>query len=363
MIEWAVVHVVGCNSAKLIMSSTTKWNKESHKPGIFTRPNLIAIADSLWYSSDYDYDNEGMTEYCIKSKQIIQTIPYPSDIKPSHHCCTLVKDIIYIIDGINGLIIAFDPKSKSFTKKQFIPKIGWYPNAVSISDKIRIFYGEDNDKSDLVYDTKNNTVKIHEIQQAKIHAASAASFENKIISIGGREYQNIKCKYSDTVRISQSLNDDNMIKWTLKPQWNLPQTLGLAGCISYKNYILLFGGSDHLTYQDAIYLLDIYGHHQWQKLEHITCPVPGAYVATLTPDNHVHLFLGSNIEDYERHYELPLSTVMGDYYPSVFDLRVLKYVDDRTRSIVYGYFRDQYNKILQIVPDEIIDICLLYFFV
>ena len=75
------------------------------------------------------------------------------------------------------------------------------------------------------------------------------------------------------------------------------------------------------------------GDHQWQKLEHITCPIPGAYVATLTPDNHVHLFLGSNIDDYKRHYELPLLKVMGDYYPSVFDLGVLKYVDDRTRTI------------------------------
>ena len=98
------------------MSSATKWNKGSHTPGNNTRQNLIVIGDSLWYSSDHGQDNKGMAEFSIKSKQIIQIIPYPSDIQPKNHCCVLVKSIIYIIDGKNGSIIAFNPNSKSYTK-------------------------------------------------------------------------------------------------------------------------------------------------------------------------------------------------------------------------------------------------------
>ena len=90
-------------------ASTTKWKKESHIPGIRTRQNLIVIGDSIWYSSahkSYDANGEnGMTEYCIKSHQIKQTIPYPSGIAPNTHCCCMVRNIIYIIDGDNGSII------------------------------------------------------------------------------------------------------------------------------------------------------------------------------------------------------------------------------------------------------------------
>ena len=63
------------------------------------------------------------------------------------------------------------------------------------------------------------------------------------------------------------------------------------------------------------------------------------------------------------HYSLPLMTIMGEWYPGQFDLTVLKYVDDRTRNSVYGYFREESYRLDQILPNEIVDICLVYFFV
>ena len=348
------------------MSVTTSWKKEPHTPGIGTRSNLFTIGDSLWYSSDkhkYDKENKGMTEYSIKSHQIIQTIPYPSDIQPLGHRCVLVKDIIYIIDGYNGAIITFDPKSKSYTKVQSIPKIGFHPSIVSISDTIRIFHGQDNDKYDLTYDTINNTVKIHETKHNKIGAVSTIYHQDRIISIGGWDYTTGKC--IDTVSMSQPLTKENvgMINWTIQSQWKLPKGLNESGFVLYRNYILLFGGLSDLGYENIIYLLNINGYNHWQKLEHITCPISGCYVAILTPDNEIHLFLGYNEEEHEGHYLLPLSEIMGKWYPSKFDLDVLKYVDIHTKDIVYGYFRDQSNEFGQrLIPNGVIDICLLYFF-
>ena len=77
---------------------------------------------------------------------------------------------------------------------------------------------------------------------------------------------------------------------------------------------MLFGGHRNTIKQDAIYILDLNGGNKWQKLDHITCPVPACYTATLTPDNHVHLFLGSNDNNHKGHYELPISSIMGSKF-------------------------------------------------
>ena len=119
-------------------SNQTKWNQESHNPGVFAARRLVVIGDSIWYSSlpksVYDKAENGMTEYGTNSKQIIQTIPYPSNIKPINHCCCQYRNQIYLIDGIQGEIILFDTKKKSYSKKQNIPKIGRFANAVVVSD-------------------------------------------------------------------------------------------------------------------------------------------------------------------------------------------------------------------------------------
>ena len=53
-------------------------------------------------------------------------------------------------------------------------------------------------------------------------------------------------------------------------------------------------------------------------------------------------------------------------YPhrSKFDLSVLKYVDAKTKDLVYGYFRIKLSfKDTPNIPNELIDICVVYFFV
>ena len=345
-------------------SSTIKWNKALHNPGSYTRRNPIVIGDSLWYSSitgDKDEeDREAMIEYSLSSQKVTQTIHYPSYIVPGSCYCCLVENTIYIIDGPSGSITAFDPKLTTFTKKASFPRIGGYPSAILVKDAIRIFNGNKNIQHDIVFNTRDNSVKILKTEHNKAEFVTLVLFQGKIISIGG--WDDVLMTRLDTVQISAALNDNDAIQWTTNPQWKLPVGLDQAGCVLYRHYILVFGGSSGL-YQDVIYLLDLSNEdNTWEILKHITCPVPGYYVATLTPDSNVHLFLGENRDGIRGHYTLPLSTVMGDWYPFQFDLKALKYVDTHTRNIVYGYFRDKYDGILENMPNDIIDICLLYFF-
>ena len=74
----------------------------------------------------------------------------------------MFNDKIYIVEGYNGLIVLFDPELKTYTKKQNIPKIGKNPNAVIISNKIRIFNGKTNSKYDIIYNITNDSVKINQ---------------------------------------------------------------------------------------------------------------------------------------------------------------------------------------------------------
>ena len=296
---------------------SASWNKESHIPGMYTRKNLVIIGDSLWYSSphkSYDRNGEnGMTEYSIKSRRFIQTIPYPSGIKPKQHCCCVVKNIIYIIDGVNQVIIAFNPYSNKFTKKQKIPKIGRFPNAVATSNMIRIFHGYANTQYDIVYDTVNDSIKIHQIQHNNIECAAEVLHQNKIVCIGGWDDNIAGC--SNKVRIGKALDKNEAIKWKEKKCWELPIGLQFSGCVLYSHYVLLFGG-EIATEEgcDHVYVLDLNEDKKWLKLRHVTCPIAGYYVAAITPDNEVHLFLGKNTDHIRGHYTMKISKILGSRF-------------------------------------------------
>ena len=179
-------------------STEVKWNTKPHQPGVTTRECLMQIGDSIWYSSShkshYQKGENGMSEYCMKSNRIVQTIQYPEGVRPKRHCCCVHQNEIYIIDGENGKIIVFDPESKSFTEKQTIPKIGTFPNAVVISNTIRIFHGHTNDKHDIVYDITKDSVQIHEggNPSDKMDQVSSIYYDSNIYAFGGSNYTRLK---------------------------------------------------------------------------------------------------------------------------------------------------------------------------
>ena len=61
------------------------------------------------------------------------------------------------------------------------------------------------------------------------------------------------------------------------------------------------------------------------------------------------------------HYSVSIKDVKGKYYPYRFDLSELKYIDTKTRDIVYGYFRIQQIEMELLIPEEVINFCLLYY--
>ena len=302
-------------------STKIQWNEEPYSPAAKAARDPIVIGDSIWFSSlnksHHDKAENGMTEYCTKSKQIIQTIQYPSNVILDEHCCCVYPNKIYLIDGINGEIIAFDPRLKAFKKKQNIPKIGANANAVVFADKICIFHGKQNTKYCIVYNISKDQVIINEYPKPvdAIVGASAFVYQDKIFTLGG--YNNTTWTRMDTFRISAAFRGDGFIEWMVKPQWKLPKGLNYFGCLLCLHYVLIFGGAAYgATFQDSIYLLDLNRKESWQKLEHITCPVVSDYLGILTANNVVHLFLRRNKHpDWKNsvmgHYSLPISTIIG----------------------------------------------------
>ena len=305
-----------------------------------------------------------MIQFCIKSQKVIDIIQYPKGINPHRQSCCKYNNQIYIIDGENGVIILFDPESKIFVKKAQIHKIGQYPSSAVLLDKIHIFHGDNNEQYHLVYDPIKNTVNTNSVQTDKICFASSVVYENNIIKFSG--YNCTGSTGYDEVMIS-NICDDN-VEWIEKPNWRLPFANDGCGYILYRHFIVMFGGQDNwYQWLDTIYLLDLTNNDQgWKKLDHIKCPIPSKYLAVLTPDNHVHLLTDINKwpnwqESNRGHWSISMKDLMGEYYPYRFDLNVLKDVDVKTRDIVYGYFRNEQSDINQIIPNDVIDICLVYY--
>ena len=302
-----------------------QWTDHSSKPSPVIREKLLKIGTSIWYSSShkshYDKGENGITEYSTTTDSIMNTIPYPDNITPFRQCCCEYNQIIYIIDGEHEEIISFNPSTKHYTKKITIPiKLGMYPSAVSIFDKIHIFDGADNDKKHLIYNITKNTIKVLEDKGAtdtKMIGVCLMKYGNKILRFGGfGGWSNV-----DTFMISSEIkedDDENGLEWDIKEEFKCKQPVTKCGPIVYGKYLILFGG-DADVYIDTIYLLDLEGDVGWIELKHLKCPIPSAYLAVLTDDNFVHLFTEINEwpewQESERgHYSIPISTVLGSKF-------------------------------------------------
>eukprot|EP01083_Nonionella_stella_P158145 514351_1 len=89
------------------------------------RPQFIPMEDCIWWSTDYNQGEQGMVQYDIQSDKIISVVKYPNNIKPKWHSCCEYKNEIYIVDGENGQIIAFNTQNKQFQIKTNTKKIGY----------------------------------------------------------------------------------------------------------------------------------------------------------------------------------------------------------------------------------------------
>eukprot|EP01083_Nonionella_stella_P081999 226218_1 len=120
------------------------------------RPQPIQMEECLWWSTDYFYEEEqgsGMVQYDIQSDKIISVVKYPKNIEPEYHSCCKYKNEIYIVDGENGQIIAFNTQNNQFKIKIKTEKIGGCARCIAMYDDVHIFGGRSNSKH-LVYRIK-----------------------------------------------------------------------------------------------------------------------------------------------------------------------------------------------------------------
>ena len=254
--------------------------------------------------------------------------------------------------------------------RKFVYQKQGHPSVTVAFDKIHIFNGKENTKHYYtIYDVANNTIEEFE-DESKTYSSrnvSVLKYKNRFIQIGG--WSDSKLKYLDTVLISEEITKDHVgcPKWMEKPEWRLPRALACCGHILYRDWVIIFGGvSTAFEYLDRIYLLDLSGDNGWQELTHLRCPMTSRYLAVMC-DGDVHLFAGYNkdgswLDSEKGHYVISIQDLMGDYYPFRFDLGVLKGVDSKIKDVVYGYFRSEQSGIQQIIPNDVIDVCLVYYF-
>eukprot|EP01083_Nonionella_stella_P058530 153251_1 len=146
------------------------------------RPQLITMEDCIWWSTNYNSGERGMVQYDIQSDKIISVIKYPNNIKPEYHSCCKYKNEIYIVDGQNGQIIAFNTQNNRFQIKTKMDMIGRGAQCIAMYDDVHIFGGENNSKH-LVYRIKENKIKIlnDPTTTAHIGFGSIVKYKDQII--------------------------------------------------------------------------------------------------------------------------------------------------------------------------------------
>eukprot|EP01083_Nonionella_stella_P158144 514350_1 len=90
------------------------WKELTPAKTKYVRPQLVQMEDCIWWSTDYHQGEQGMVQYDIQLDKIISVVKYPNNIKPKWHSCCEYKNEIYIVDGKNGQIIAFNTQNKQF---------------------------------------------------------------------------------------------------------------------------------------------------------------------------------------------------------------------------------------------------------
>eukprot|EP01083_Nonionella_stella_P162729 534447_1 len=102
----------------------SSWKELKAAKTVDIQPQLIQVEDCIWWSTDYDSGERGMVQYDIQSDKIILVVKYPNNINPMGHSCCKYKNEIYIVDGNNGQIIAFNTQNNQFKIKTKTEKIG-----------------------------------------------------------------------------------------------------------------------------------------------------------------------------------------------------------------------------------------------
>lgn len=351
------------------------WNaKTSFSPGIVD-DTIANQDDSIWLSalhkSEFDQSENGMIQYSHKMDKVINIIEYPTNMKLECHCVCISRNKIYIIDGENGHITLFDPQTHSFTKMKNIPHLGSFPNAICVFDTIHIFSGNANSSYYLIYHPDTNKVIHHAVDRHKVNGATATIYNNRIIEMGGWDCSVYKSL--DTFSMSSEIKENQIDKlphYESNKKWKLPMPLQGFGCVIFKHYLLIFGGSTSGDqFIDAIYLLNLnISNRGWRRLYHIKCPIKSNYTAVIMNDheNTVHIFAtGNQTPDWQNsvraNYSLPIAQIIGPEYTE-FDLSILKGINITTQSIVNGYIQNRNHGTIKNMPKEIIDICVIYYF-
>ena len=312
----------------------------------FIRDKLLEIKNSIWYSTE-----QGMVEYCLNSNTVKQVVKYQEhyNIQPEYHCLCAFKDTIYIIDGYNCEIIAFNPSLKIFTHKIKIDFTGYYSSAIVINDEIRIYNGGENNRLfAYIYCPNTNTVRKMYDRFASQHISNVCliNYHNQLIRFGGYNLStqstmdwflmstNVIDVVFGYIHWMESLlnlpeiasdvtyvilrhycwkeKDDNF-KWEKIHDFTLEKPMRGCGYVIYKHYIITFGGNiAYDEYIDNIYILDMRDEEKGWIESKMKCPKKSEYRGILTSNGDIHLFQAGNKKYESGHYSIHSSFILED---------------------------------------------------
>jgi len=285
----------------------------------------IEVKDSIWLSTAHCQGERGMIEYCKRTERIKSVVRYPEWLEPRYHACVRYAGDIFLVDGINGQIVAFNVSSRRFVKKLAIPKLGAHPSCVVVQrlGQIHILHGEAN-RRHYVYSIEANSLQTVEDEKVSMavdmDAASAANaspkrclesvcvvaHQNRLIRFGGM------CgarRNSDKVWLSSPVTQTAM-EWT--QQRSMRRALSHCGYVLYGDKLVTFGGCvDKVTCTDKIFVLDLARGGGWTECAHIKCPVASCFEAVLSEDGQLHLFTKMNRVDAIKHFAAPMAQIVG----------------------------------------------------
>eukprot|EP01083_Nonionella_stella_P064469 168014_1 len=272
-------------------------------------PQLIQVGDSIWWSTDSYGTTRKMVEYCIKSNKIISVIPFPDNIQPKQHSLCKYKNEIIIVD--RKRIITFNPHSKEFEIKLEISDIGPRATCIALFDEIHIFSASHIVQSQphhFIYRFKHNKIISFNDPAFKLKVAyiCVTQYKNKIIRFGG--YRS-GAYYSKLVISDAAItpNTDNNVKWKSMKLWRCPKPVMRCGYISYKHYVIMFGGSTKRGKMDSIYVLNVLNENKgWIEVKHLKCPKKTHWLAVLDRNNDVHLLSTSE----RSHFSIAISAIL-----------------------------------------------------
>ena len=271
--------------ASVVSQTQPQWEKKkkNNRSEFDIKPDgpfAVASGNKIVFCT---HKGGGVAVYDEKDDSMQLMAPYPKDQQPGtyhtycHHPPSNQIFIFYYKD-----IFIYNMSSKQWRKEQSEIETRAACSCLCIKDHIHIFGSSTHH---LIYSVEQHKMYASglrfEHSSECLRSVAHSHSEDTVFVAGGTDYNTQHdALYEVTVSATSSTA-------TIESKHQMPAALAYFGCVSFKGFILIFGGeTTGDTSTDVIYVFDC-KQRQWRQSS-IRCPKKGWCHAVLLGDN-VHL--------------------------------------------------------------------------